>query len=66
MKCPHCNKVINEPKLELAARNAENYGSGYFYFKCKKCGKRYSVYIKRTIEVGKTAKVSDNVGLSYG
>lgn len=67
MKCPHCNKTINEPLLyNNATTNCENYGSSSFVFKCKHCGKKYRVYLTRKVMMDKPVKAQDDADLSYG
>lgn len=57
MRCPHCNKIIKDDRVETAKSNAENYGSSSFVLDCLKCGKYYDIYIERYIKmVGKPEK----------
>ncbi len=63
MKCPHCNKPTDAP--EVAYRNAENYGSNSFTFKCPKCGKKVGVYIQRYAKASTPVKMPDDAELSF-
>jgi uncharacterized protein with PIN domain len=65
MKCPHCKKTIVDRNLELADLNAETYGSNTFTFKCKKCKKKYNVYIERLTKISEPYKADDKAETSY-
>ncbi len=63
--CPHCNKNHFQKDMYKAARNVENYGSKHFTFKCRKCKKKYTIYLERKIEVGKPYITSNSTDLSF-
>ena len=65
MKCPHCNKILKEPKLEIAETNAENYGSKTFIFQCQRCKKKYGIYFQRIVRYDKPYQVPDDTDFSY-
>ena len=53
-ECPHCGKKIsrvNNDKLLSACNNVENYGDEVYTFKCKKCEKKYKIYLEKIVDV---------------
>ena len=59
MKCPHCNKLIKDERLECAFGNAENYGSNFFHLDCLKCKKIYAFHISRLTRLDVKLETSD-------
>jgi hypothetical protein len=68
MKCPHCNKLINEAddKVDIAFMNCENYGSDQYTLKHSKCGKKYILFLTRTVKNQGIMTANDDKDLSFG
>ncbi len=65
MRCPHCNKNIQDHLIETAERNAESYGSNTFVFECKKCHKKYTIHFHVQITKDKPYQVPDKTDTSF-
>ncbi len=65
MRCPHCNRIINNPDHCKAQRNAECFGSDGFTFRCKHCKKKYSFYVRVTAQICTAVKEEDAAKLSF-
>jgi Fe2+ or Zn2+ uptake regulation protein len=59
MKCPHCNRIIKDERVENCYLNAENYGSNYFHLDCLKCGKMYEIYLSRIVRMDEKPKLTE-------